>query len=125
MKMMTIISRIALGIVYTGFSLAFFFKLLPQQEAGPQATLFMTGLFATGYLIPIVKAVELAAGIAFLSGRFVPLASIMIFPITLNIALFHIALEPEGVIMGLVMLAANVFLFYTYRSHLNGLLVWK
>jgi len=49
---------------------------------------------ATVYLMPLLKVTELLCGLAFISGRFVPLATVVIFPITLNILLFHTFLAP-------------------------------
>jgi putative oxidoreductase len=126
MKISTIIARLVLGLIYTAFSLAYFFNLLPQQEQ-PQgnAGQFLTGLFVAGYIMPLVKALELLTGLAFLSGRLVPMASVVIFPITLNIFLFHLVLAQDSLLIPGLMLAANVFLFYAYRERYNGLLAFK
>jgi uncharacterized membrane protein YphA (DoxX/SURF4 family) len=122
MKIVTLVARILLGLVYTVFSLAFFLNLLPQQAPGGNAGQFVMGLAASGYIMYVVKVFELVCGIALLSGRFVPLASVIIFPITLNIFLFHAILEPQGIAIGAVMLAANLLLFYRHRERYSSLL---
>ncbi|HRJ30671.1 MAG TPA: hypothetical protein PLV21_01225 [Cyclobacteriaceae bacterium] len=125
MKISTIIARLVLGLIYTAFSLAFFFNLLPQQEPQGDAGQFLMGLVVAGYIMPVVKALELLTGLAFLSGRFVPMAAVVIFPITLNIFLFHVVLAPDNLIIPGLMLAANLFLFYAHRERYNGLLALK
>lgn len=125
MKTALIIVRVILGIIYTTFSLAFFFKLLPAQEMTGNTQMFMTGLFATGYIMPVVKFLELLCGLAFLTGRLVPLAAVVIFPITLNIFLFHVFLEPTGLVIPAILMIGNIFLALSYRDRYQMILQWK
>ena len=125
MKTALIIVRVILGIIYTAFSLAFFFKLMPAQDVTGNTQVFMTGLFATGYIMPVVKLVELLSGLAFLTGRLVPLATVVIFPITLNIFLFHVFLEPGGLVIPTILVIGNVFLALYYRDRYQMILQWK
>ena len=125
MKIATLVARIALGLIYTVFSAAFFFNLLPNELPEGSAGQFVMGLAASGYIMYVVKVIELVCGIALLFGRFVPLASVVIFPITLNIFLFHAFLAPDGLIMGIVMLAGNLLLFYRHRDSYGSMLAWK
>lgn len=116
MKIAKIIARVALGLIYTVFSLAFFFQLMPQQEMSGPTLEFVMGLAASGYIMPVVKTFELVCGVILLSGRYVPLALVVIFPITLNVTLFHLFLMPAGLPIPILMMAANLFLAYTYRD---------
>lgn len=125
MKIAGIIARVILGLVYAASSIVFFLGMMPQQEMGGSAQQFMTGLFVSGYMLPTIKVIELVAGLALLTGRFVPLALVVIFPITLNIALFHGFLAPEGLMVPFVLLAANLFLAYIHREKYQPMLVGK
>ena len=49
------------------------FTIPIPAPAGPMK-LFMMALFATGYLMPIVKFIEIAVGICLLTNKFVPLS---------------------------------------------------
>ncbi len=125
MKKATVIARILLGAVFTLFSLMYFFQLMPAKEMhGPAAT-FMTGLFSSGYMMNLVKAIELICGIALIAGQFVPLTTVVIFPITLNIFLYHAFLEPSTVVISIVLLALNLFVAYANKEHYQLLLVRK
>ena len=53
------------------------------------------------------------------------MASVVIFPITLNIFLFHLILAQDNLLIPGLMLAANVFLFYAHYEHYSGLLAFK
>lgn len=125
MKTIVVIVRVVLGLIFTAFSLAFFFKLMPPQEMDERTQTVMAGIFASGYIMPVVKFLELICGIAFLTGRFVPLALVMIFPIVLNIFLFHAFLEPGGMIVPIILLGSNLFLAFFYRERYQNVLTWK
>lgn len=125
MKIIITSARLVLGLVFTGFSLAYFFNLMPQPTASGATLTFLSGLGASVYIMPLVKALELVCGIAFLTGRLVPLALVVIFPIVLNIFLFHAFLEPGNMVMPVVLLGANVFLAVVYRERYQTILQWK
>lgn len=125
MKIIITSARIVLGLIFTGFSLAYFFNLMPQQPATGATLTFLSGIGASVYIMPLVKALELVCGIAFLTNRLVPLAIVVIFPIVLNIVLFHAFLEPANLIMSLVLLAANLFLAVVYRERYQTVLQWN
>ena len=56
---------------------------------------FLVGPDAAGFLFPLVKAIEVAAGVALLTNRFVPLALTVLAPIIIAIAGFHLVLAPS------------------------------
>ncbi len=87
--------------------------------------MFMEGATATRYLMPVVKAIELLSSISFLTNRFVPLATVVLFPITVNIFLFNLFLSPETLPVGIFVLFGNLFLAYAYRKHYATILVAK
>jgi len=125
MKIAAIIVRILMGLLFLFSSIVVLFKLVPQPELKDGAKLFMTGMEASVYLLPLIKVTELLCSIAFLSGRFVPLATVVIFPITLNIVLYHTFLAREGLPVAIAVLLGNLFLAYVYRKHYATLLVAK
>ncbi|RZL31781.1 MAG: DoxX family protein, partial [Pedobacter sp.] len=63
-----------------------------------------------------IKVTELISGLMLLIGRTAPLAAIIIFPVTLNIFLYHAFLGPKELPLVAVMLIFNLFLFYAYRQ---------
>ncbi len=125
MKIAVIIVRILLGLMFAFASISFFFKLMPEPAMTGNAKIFMEGIAASVYLVPTAKVFELLCAIAFLSGRFVALASVVIFPIMLNILMFHIFMDPSGIGMAAVLMLMNLFLAYYYRDKYTALFVSK
>ena len=123
MKIAVIVVRVLMGLMFAFASIAFFF--MKQPETTGSIKIFNDGIAASIYLMPTVKVFELLCAIAFLSGRFVPLASVVIFPIILNILLFHAFLEPSGLPIAILLLIGNLFLAYYYRDKYKGILSAK
>lgn len=116
MKWAVIVVRSLMGLLFLFASITFLFKLItPPPPTGAMKT-FSDGLMASRYLLPTVKVIELACGLAFLSGRFVPLATVLIAPIIVNIVLVHSFLAPEGLPLAIFLVLANGFLAYHHRE---------
>lgn len=124
MKIAVIIVRTLMGLLFLFGSISYFFNLVPTPELSGNVKLFMDGMIATGYMLPLIKAVELVCGVSFVTGRFVPLATILISPIIVNIFLFHAYVDPSGVVVGALLVLGNAFLAYAdwgkYRSVLTA-----
>ena len=125
MKIAVLIIRILMGLMFAFASIVVLFKLMPQPEQTGNVKIFMDGMTASVYLMTTVKIVELICAVAFLSGRFVPLATVVLFPVNLNILLFHVFLEPSGLIMAILLILGNLFLAYYYRDRYKSMLVAK
>jgi uncharacterized membrane protein YphA (DoxX/SURF4 family) len=109
-------ARLFLGLVFTVFGLNFFLHFLPMPPAQPPAAAFAGALFASGYLFPLLKTTEVVAGLLLLSGRFVPLSLAVLAPIIVNIVGFHLFLAPDGMALPLALLAAELYLAWSYRA---------
>ena len=125
MKIASIIVRFLMGLMFAFASIAYFLKLFDTPEITGNMKIFNDGLAASVYLMPTVKTFELLCAIAFLSGRFVPLATVVIFPIILNILLVHSFLDTSGLPVAVLLLAGNLFLAYYHRENYKGLLATK
>ncbi|MEQ6120968.1 DoxX family membrane protein [Reichenbachiella sp. MALMAid0571] len=125
MKITTIIIRVLLGLLFVFASATYFLNLVPQPELTGDMKTFNEGLDASGYIMPLVKAIELICGIAFVTGRFVPLATVVIFPIVVNILGVHAFLAPEGLPVAIFTLLATLFLAYINKDHYQGLMTIK
>jgi putative oxidoreductase len=116
MKIASIVVRSLMGLLFLFASITYFFKLVtPPPPVGAMKT-FNDGLEASVYLMPTVKAVELLCGLAFLSGRFVPLATVLIAPIIVNILLINGFLFPKGLPLAVFLVLGNAFLAYVHRD---------
>lgn len=117
MKIATIIVRVLIGLLLLFASISFFFKLAPEPEVTGNFKAFNVGLVASTYLLPLAKSIELLCGIAFVTGRFVTLANILILPITVNILFINYFLAPEGLPIAGLLFLGNLFLIYRYWNN--------
>lgn len=112
MKIATIIVRVLLGAMMLFASISYFFNLGEQPApTGDMATL-MGGLMASKYMFPLVKSIELIAGLMLVSGKFVKLGTLLLLPISVNIFLIHTVTQVSDLPVAIFVLAANVFLIY-------------
>ena len=125
MKIAVIIVRTLMGLLFLFGSIVYFLNLFPPPELAGNTKTFMDGVNATRYLMPLVKITELLCGIAFVSGYFVPLSTIVIAPIVVNIFLFHAFIDPQGLPVGIFLVLANIFLAYVYRDKFKPILKAK
>ena len=122
MKVTTTVIRILLGGLMVFASIAYFFNLgNPEQPTGKMAV-FMEGLMASQYLLPLVKGIELIAGLALLTGIFPRIIPLILLPISLNIALVHLFLDPKNLAIAFFTFGANLYLILQQWSHYQSLL---
>lgn len=114
-------TRIILGLVFFVFGLNGFLQFLPMPPPPERAAGFIGALAATGYMFPVIKGVEVIAGLMLLSNRFVPLALTLLAPIVVNIVLFHTVLTPVSP-LAIVILALEIGLAWAYRDAFRGVL---
>jgi putative oxidoreductase len=114
-----------MGLLFLFASITYFFNLIPVPEMTGKMKTFNEGLGASGYIMPIVKTIELLCGLAFVSGRFVALASILIMPIIINILGVHTVLDTQGLPIALALFLFNAFLIYANWDKYRPLLASK
>ncbi len=121
MKIATIIVRVLIGALLLFGSIAYFFKLFPEPELTGNLKTFNEGLAASGYLMNFVKGLELLCGLAFISGKFVRIANLVLLPISVNIVLVHLCLDPANIGAGAFLFLGNLFLIYRNWEHYKNL----
>ena len=114
MKITTIVIRVLIGLFLLFASVSYFLHLTPEPVTTGDFKAFQLGLVASTYLMPLAKAVELLAGLSYVTGKYVTLANIVILPVTLNILLINYFLAPETLPIAIALFLANLFLIYRY-----------
>src|SRR5687768_14357396 len=125
MKIAMIIVRTLMGLLFVFGAVAYFFNLVeaPPME-GPIKT-FNEGLAASGYFFTLLKVTELVCAILLLTGRFVPLALVILTPIIINIFMVHLLLDRAGLPIAIFVVLADIFLAYYHRDAFKPLLTPK
>lgn len=122
-------ARYLLGLPLLVFGLNGFFNFIPQPEVAlpENALAFLSGLVASGYMMPLIALTHLTVGSLLVVNRFVPLALVIFAPFIVNSVAFHVALERTGLPTAGVFLALHLFLAWAYRGAYQPLFVarWK
>lgn len=120
MKIVVAAGRLLLGLfVFTSGAL-FFLDLehFPPLKSAVAQALFVS--FQESGLLTVAKAFEVAFGLSMFTNRFVPLALVMFYPITVIIAYFDILLlggENFGYYTGGAMLVIHTGLLFAYLPY--------
>ncbi len=122
MKILTIIARILLGLIFVFFGSNGFLHFLPMPPL-PQGVTgeYLHAFFASGYVY-VISGFQVAGGLLLLIGRFVPLGLTILGAIIVNIWAFHILMAPEGLPPAIVVAVLELFLIWSYRDRFAGIL---
>ena len=121
MKILTIIARSLLGLIFVVFGSNAFLHFIPMPPPQGLAGDFMKALFASHYFY-VVAVLQIGGGALCLLGRFVPLGLTLLGPVIVNILLFHIFLEPSGLPLAVVVSALELLLVWANRQAFGGLM---
>lgn len=110
-------ARLFLGLIFTVFGLNGFFNFMPAPPLPEPALNFIMALVGSGYLMTLVKIIEVLCGVALLANFMVPFALVLLAPIVVNIFLFHLVLAPGGALIAILVFTLNGFLLWGYRAH--------
>ena len=121
MKIVTLIARILLGLIFVVFGLNGFLNFLSM---GPMPTglagQFMGALIVSHYYW-VIAALQVVGGALLLVNRFVPLALVLLGPVIVNIICYHVFLNPSGALPAAVVTVLWLIVFYGHRQHLSGI----
>lgn len=92
----------------------------------PMGYSLISAIVETGYLFPVIGFVSLICGLAFVLNRYVALAAVVYLPVSLNFALFHMAVGfrefSAREILPYIFILLNVYLLWTYRDRYREIL---
>lgn len=126
MKAATVASRVILGFIYLVFGLDYFFHFIPYEPIHTgRVAAFKAGLMGVGYFYPMLKSIQILGGLSLLSNQYAPFFAVVVFPISVNVFLYHTILVPSAWWMGVLLLVPNLFLGYAYRRYYSGMFVKK
>ena len=115
-SMFTKIVRIFLGIALVVSGLNNFCRFLPTPAGD-----FIESFGQVDYVLPVAGFFEIIIGILLLLKKWVAFALIMLAPISLNILLFHLYLNLEGIGPALLIGILNGILIYKHWTQYKPL----
>ncbi len=120
MAKVILVVRVLLGLMFVASGIIGILNLVKAELPPGDAGLYMSILMNHG-IMKFVALLMLVAGLLLLVGRFVPLGLVILGPILVNILLYHLLLEPKGIVPGIVATVLEVFLIWAYRFSFRGL----
>jgi uncharacterized membrane protein YphA (DoxX/SURF4 family) len=111
MKIVTLVARLLLGLMFFVFGLNGFLHFIPASMPTGPAGQFFSAMFVSHYAY-LVFGVQAIAGALLLANRFVPLAMILLGAEIANILVFHITMAPAG--LAPIVVAAFLWLIVVY-----------
>ena len=125
MKIVTLIARLLLGLIFVVLGLNGFLNFLSM---GPMPTGLagqFVGALVLSHYFWVVAALQVAGGALLLVNRYVPLALVLLGPVIVNIILYHVFLNPSGAPLAIVVVILWGIVFYSQRQHFSGIFVQR
>lgn len=124
MKIVVLIVRLLLGLVFLAFGLNAYLQFLKGPIPGGLAGQFLQALSQSHYVLAI-GAVQAVGGALLLINRYVPLALTILGPVVVNILLYHVLLNHEGIGGALIVAGFWLVLFFHLRQYFCGIFAAK
>jgi putative oxidoreductase len=117
MPKLVVASRVALGLLLIAFGVDYFVPFIPlSPRTTPAGEAFLQALIDTGYLFTLVKGVEICTGALLLAGVRPQLGVALLAPVAVNIGLYHLFLDPNGIVPGAAVVVLEGVLLAAYRD---------
>ncbi len=114
-KILLVVS-VLFGLMFLNSGLNKFFNYMDMPELNEMAGATIGAFVESGWLMPLVGIVEIIGGILVMLPKYRAVGAIMMLPITLGIMLFHLAQEPNGLIMSIILFVVNAWLIFENRD---------
>ena len=114
--------RYLLGVAMIIFGANKFAVFMPKPELSEKAGIFMGALADSGYIFPILGVFYIIIGLLLVLNKAVPLALLILVPISINIIAFHLTLDPKGVLFAAIITILNAILLFTHWSKYKTIL---
>lgn len=123
MKIVSMIARFLLGLVFAFFGANLLFHFLPNPPLPPGPIRDFTTVMATTHYLVVVGFFQLLPGILLLINRYVPLALTILAAQIVNILTTHIlVMHGNGLIpMPIVVVVCWLLVFWQVRSAFAGI----
>ena len=122
MKVVTIIARVLLGLIFVVFGSNAFLHFIPMGPPPQGLAGEYLHVFVVSGHVYVIGALQAISGILLLVGQFVPLGLTILAAIIFNIWLFHILVAPANFEPAIIVTALELFLVWRYRNAFKGIL---
>ena len=121
MKMIALIARILLGLIFLMFGLMGLLNLMPKQTIPGVGGVFIGILLSTRYFY-VIKCIEVTGAAMLLLNRYVALGLVLLGPVIVNIFLFHALMAPGMLPLAIVLVVLWGIQFWFRKKSFAGVL---
>ena len=125
MKILTLIARLLLGLIFVVFGLNGFLNFLSMGPMPAGLAGQFVGALILSHYFWVVAALQIAGGLLLLVNRFVPLGLVLLGPVIVNIILYHVFLNPAGIALAIVVAVLWLIVFYAHRQYFSEIFVQR
>ncbi len=115
MKIIVVIARVLLGLMFVFFGLNGFLSFLPAPPLAGVPGAFL-GALITSHYVYFVSAVQVLGGLSLLVNQFLPLGLALLAPVIANIVTYHLTMQRSGAQLAILATILWVFLAWKFRS---------
>jgi putative oxidoreductase len=116
MKIVVVIARVLLGLMFVFFGLNGFLNFLPAPPLTGVPGAFL-GALITSHYVYLVCAVQVLAGLFLLGNQFLPLALALLAPVIANIVTYHLTMDRSGAQLAILATILWAFLAWKFRAY--------
>jgi putative oxidoreductase len=125
MKIVALIARILMGLVFVVFGLNRFVRFLPPDPLPAGLAGQFLGALIQSHHLYVVAALQLVGGALLLVNRYVPLALVILGPVIVNIFLYHLFMDRVGLPYASILVVLWGILAWQHRQAFAGLFVQR
>ena len=115
-----------LTLLFAAFWLVFglngLFHFFPIPAPAAESAYFMAALEKSGYVMPLTYGAEIIGGLMLLTSKTRFSGLLLLSPVTLNILLYDIFLNPSGLAIGGIIAVIHALILWQYRNRLCRLI---
>src|SRR5436309_10378994 len=122
MRIVVIISRVLLGLMFVVFGLNGFLNFMkPPQPPTGLVLDFMNVMVIKSHYFWLVAGCQVLGGLLLLVNRYVALGLVILAAIIVNILTFHLAMDLKGIVPGIICGILWVVVAWSARGNLAGI----
>ena len=116
MKILVVIARVLLGLMFLIFGLNGFLNFLPAPPLTGVSGAFL-GALMTSHYVYLICAVQALAGLFLLANQFLPLGLALLAPVIANIVTYHLTMQRSGAQLAILATILWGFLAWKFRAY--------
>ena len=121
MKIVKLVLFTLFGLMFINAGLDKFLHYMPVPPLEPEMMNVFEAFMSIKWLMPLVGAVELLAGLLFIFPKTRLLGALMIFPVMVGIMLHNAVFMPEGLAIAGVFFLINLWVLYENKEKIKDL----